>query len=92
MQAAGNPVTMLRNLQSGPNVYPGGAARIHQLAGRDPGVAEDLRPVQPVVPHGGPSVEGPDALKLLSHLGVNRFAGFAVGQSETVRAVQPRAT
>ena len=35
-------------------------------------------------------VEGPDVLRLLSDLGVNTFANFAVEQGEAVRRVQPR--
>ena len=81
--AAGNPVEMLRNPQTGPNVYPGRAARIHQLARRDAGLAEDLRALQPVVPHGRPGGRrARTPLKLLTHLGVNSFAGFAVDKAK----------
>ena len=59
LRSTESPVELLRNSQAGPNVYPGVPAGIHQLARRAAGLAADLRPVQPVVPHGRPGGRGP---------------------------------
>lgn len=73
---AESPVELLRNAKAGPNVYPGVPAeftnwRDEQRAWQESCVLfnlsyhmNDLR------------VEGPDALRLLSHLAVNSFDGF----------------
>ena len=45
-------------------------------------MAADVRALQPVVPHGRSRGEGPDALKLLSHLAVNSFEGFGVDRAK----------
>jgi len=77
-----NPVDMLRNSQAGPNVYPGVPAeytnwRDEQWAWQNTAVLfnqsyhmADLL------------VEGPDALKLLSYLGINSMKGFAVDKAK----------
>src|ERR1700761_5582079 len=77
LQASGNIVELLRNQQVGPNVYPGVPAeysnwRDEQRAWQQTCVLfnqsyhmADLR------------VAGKDALKLLTHLGINSFKGFA---------------
>ncbi|MEX2524012.1 MAG: aminomethyl transferase family protein [Gammaproteobacteria bacterium] len=82
IKSNGNPVDMLRNLQSGPNVYPGVPPeytnwRDEQQAWQETCVLfnqsyhmADLR------------LEGPDALKLLSDLGVNSFKGFTVDKAK----------
>jgi syringate O-demethylase len=82
LAAAGNPVHLLRNQQTGPNVYPGVPAeftnwRDEQWAWQNTCVLfhqsyhmADLL------------VEGPDALRLLSELGVNSFANFAVDKAK----------
>jgi syringate O-demethylase len=82
LQASGNIVSLLRNMQTGPNVYPGVPAeftnwRDEQQAWRKTCVlfhqsyhmAELL-------------VEGPDALKLLTRLATNSFENFAVNQAK----------
>ena len=82
MQAAGGPVEMLRHSQAGPNVYPGVQAeytnwRDEQWAWQNAAILfnqsfhmADLL------------VEGPDALKLLSYLGVNSMKGFGVNKAK----------
>ena len=82
LQKAGNPVDMLRNSQAGPNVYPGVPAeytnwRDEQWAWQNTAVLfnqsyhmADLL------------VEGPDALKLLSYLGINSMKGFTVDKAK----------
>ena len=50
-------------------------------------VARDVRAPRPVAPHDRPVLRGPDALRLLSDLGVNRFATFHVGRAKQFIAV-----
>jgi syringate O-demethylase len=82
IQAAGNPVEMLRNSQTGPNVYPGVPPeftnwRDEQQAWQRSCVLfnlsfhmADLR------------VEGRDAVKLLSHLGINTFKNLPLDRAK----------
>ena len=53
LASAESPVELLRNSQAGPNVFPA-CRRVHQLARRATGLAGDLRPLRPVVPHDRP--------------------------------------
>ena len=78
-----SPVELLRNSQAGPNVYPGCAGRVHELARRAARLAEDVRPLQPVATT-WPTWpwRAPTRSKLLSHLAVNSFAGFAVDKAK----------
>ena len=82
LKAVGNPVTMLRNSQIGAYVYPVVPSRILELARRTARLARKRRTVRPVAPHGRAYVKGPDALKLLSHLGTNSFANFPVNRAK----------
>ena len=82
LQSAGNPVDMLRNLQNGPNVYPGVPPeftnwRDEQQAWQDTCVLFNQSYHMADL-----ALEGPDALKLLSDLGVNSFKGFAVDKAK----------
>jgi syringate O-demethylase len=82
LASAESPVELLRNSQTGPNVYPGVPPeytnwRDEQLAWQHTCVLfnqsfhmADL------------AVEGPDALTLLSRLGVNTFEGFGVDMAK----------
>src|SRR5436305_600092 len=89
LQGAGNPVTLLRNSQIGAYVYPVVPSeysnwRDEQKAWRDTCVlfdqshhmAEQL-------------VEGPDALKLFSHLATNSFAKFPVDRAKQFAPCTP---
>ena len=89
LQSAGNPVQMLRNSQIGAYVYPVVPSeysnwRDEQRAWRDCCVlfdqshhmAEQL-------------VEGPDALKLFSHLATNSFANFPVDRAKQFAPCTP---
>ncbi len=72
----GNPIEMLRNAQAGPNVYPGVPPeftnwRDEQEAWQKACVLFDLSYHMVDL-----TLEGPDALKLLSYLGFNSFQGF----------------
>ena len=88
LHQAGSPVRMLRESQMGPYVYPIPAEfsnwRDEQRAWRD-GVAlldqsfhmTDLY------------VEGPDALRLLSYLGINSFANFGRDKAKQLVTCSP---
>jgi glycine cleavage system aminomethyltransferase T len=77
-----SPVELLRNAPVGPNVYPGVPAeftnwRDEQLAWQRTCVLFNQSYHMAEL-----AVEGPDALDLLSSLGVNSFAGFAPGKAK----------
>jgi len=82
LDSAESPVELLRNSQAGPNVYPGVPAefsnwRNEQLAWQNTCVLFNQSYHMADL-----AVEGPDALKLLSQLGVNSFNGFAVDKAK----------
>jgi vanillate/3-O-methylgallate O-demethylase len=82
LQSAGNPVTMLRNSQIGAYVYPVVPTeysnwRDEQLAWRETAVLFDQSHHMFNL-----YVEGPDALKMLSHLATNSFANFPVNRAK----------
>jgi vanillate/3-O-methylgallate O-demethylase len=82
LKAAGNPVAMLRNSQIGAYVYPVVPSefsnwRDEQRAWRESAVLFDQ--CHHMVEQ---YVEGPDALKMLSHLGTNSFANFPVDRAK----------
>jgi glycine cleavage system aminomethyltransferase T len=77
-----SPVDMLRNAQAGPNVYPGVPAeysnwRDEQLAWQNTCVLYNQSYHMAEL-----AVEGPDALELLTRLGVNSFATFGPGKAK----------
>jgi syringate O-demethylase len=89
LQSAGNPVDMLRNSQAGPNVYPGVQPeytnwRDEQWAWQNTAVLFNQSYHMADL-----AVEGPDALRLLSELGVNSFKGFAVDKAKQFVPVTP---
>ena len=82
IKASGNPVTMLRNSQIGAYVYPVVPSeysnwRDEQRAWRESAVLFDQSHHMANL-----YVEGPDALKMLSHLGTNSFANFPVNRAK----------
>ena len=82
LQSAGNVVELLRNQQTGPNVYPGVPAeftnwRDEQWAWQHSCVLYNQSYHMVDL-----AVEGPDALTMLNHLGVNSFKGFAVDKAK----------
>ncbi len=82
LQAAENPVDMLRNSQIGAYVYPVVPAefsnwRDEQRAWRETAVLFDQSHHMANL-----YVEGPDALKMLSHLATNSFAKFPVNRAK----------
>jgi syringate O-demethylase len=82
LQSAGNVVELLRNQQTGPNVYPGVPAeftnwRDEQWAWQHSCVLYNQSYHMVDL-----AVEGPDALAMLNHLGINSFKGFAVDKAK----------
>jgi vanillate/3-O-methylgallate O-demethylase len=82
LTAVGNPVTLLRNSQIGAYVYPVVPTeysnwRDEQRAWRETAVLFDQSHHMVNL-----YVEGPDALKLLSHLAINSFAKFPVNRAK----------
>ena len=82
IQAAGDPVTLLRNQQTGPNVYPGVPPEYTNWRDETQAWQKTCVLFNQSYHMADLLVEGPDALKLLSHLGVNSFAGFAVDKAK----------
>ena len=82
LRAAQSPVEMLRNAQAGPNVYPGVPSEYSNW--RDEQVAWQRTCVlfNQSYHMAELGVQGPDALALLSRLGVNSFANFGAGKAK----------
>ena len=80
LQAAGNPVTMLRNSQIGAYVYPVVPTefsnwRTEQRAWRDTAVLFDQSHHMAEI-----TIKGPDALKLCSYSTINSFNNFGLAR------------
>ena len=82
IQAAGNPVTLLRNQQTGPNVYPGVPPEYTNWRDETQAWQKTCVLFNQSYHMADLLVEGPDALKLLSRLGVNSFNGYAVDKAK----------
>ena len=81
LQAAGGAVEMARNSQIGPYVYPAVPAefsnwRDEQIAWRETSALFDQSHHMTDL-----TIEGPGVIDLLSAVGVNTFANFAVGKA-----------
>ncbi|MBI2994760.1 MAG: aminomethyl transferase family protein [Gammaproteobacteria bacterium] len=76
MQAAGGPVKLLRNSQSGPNVYPVVPLEYSNWRDEQRAWQETCILFNQSYHMTDMYVEGPDTLKLLTALGVNSFKGF----------------
>src|SRR6516225_2406870 len=82
IQAAGNPVALLRNSKTGPNVYPGVPPEFTNW--RDEQEAWQKTCVLFTLSYhmADLAVEGRDAVKLLSQLGINTFKNFGVDKAK----------
>ena len=77
-----SPVELLRNSQAGPNVYPGVPAEFTNWRDEQTAWQETCVLFDQSYHMSDLAVEGPDALELLSRLGVNSFEGFAVDRAK----------
>jgi vanillate/3-O-methylgallate O-demethylase len=89
LQSVGNPVTLVRNSQIGPYVYPKVPGeftnwRDEQHAWREACCLFDQSHHMTDL-----YVRGPDAIRLLSDTGVNSFANFEVNKAKQFVAVTP---
>jgi syringate O-demethylase len=75
-------VELLRNAQVGPNVYPGVPAEFTNWRDEQRAWQETCVLYNQSYHMAELMVEGPDALKLLSSLGVNSFATFEPGKAK----------
>jgi syringate O-demethylase len=82
INAAGNPVDMLRNSQAGPNVYPGVQAEYTNWRDEQQAWQKTAVLFNQSYHMADLAVEGPDAFKLLNYLGVNSFKGFEVNKAK----------
>lgn len=76
LQATGNPVKLLRNSQTGPYVYPVIPSEFSNWRDEQRAWQETCVLFNQSYHMTDMYVEGPDALRLLSDLGVNGFKGF----------------
>ncbi|MFQ5661464.1 MAG: aminomethyl transferase family protein [Gammaproteobacteria bacterium] len=82
LQNAGSPVELLRNLRTGPNVYPGVPPEFTNWLDEQQAWQETCVLFNQSYHMADLSVQGPDALKLLSYLGVNSFRNFTVDKAK----------
>jgi vanillate/3-O-methylgallate O-demethylase len=80
--AVDSPVELLRNAQAGPNVYPGVPAEFSNWRDEQRAWQETCVLFNQTYHMAELALEGPDALQLLSKLGVNSFATFAPGKAK----------
>ena len=76
INSVGNPVDLLRNSQSGPNVYPVVPPEYTNWRDEQRAWQETCVLFNQSYHMTDMYVEGPDALQLLSNLGINSFKGF----------------
>jgi glycine cleavage system aminomethyltransferase T len=78
LQGAGNIVHFLRNMQSGPNVYPGVPPEYTNWRDEQQSWQRTCVLYNQSYHMAELALEGPDALKLLTKLGVNTFSNFKI--------------
>lgn len=82
MQVTRSPVEFLRNQQTGPNAYPGVPAEYSNWRDEQRAWQETCVLFNQSYHMADLLVEGRDALKLLSYLGVKSFENFAVDKAK----------
>lgn len=82
ISGSGNIVELLRNQQTGPNVYPGVPAEYTNWRLEQQGWQQSCVLFNQSYHMVDLLVEGPDAFKLLNYLGVNSFKGFTVDKAK----------
>ena len=89
LESTNNIVDLLRNQQTGPNVYPGVPAEYSNWRDEQHAWQQTCVLFNQSYHMADLLVEGPDALKLLSYLGVNTFKNFAVDKAKQLIACTP---
>ncbi|MBV9604772.1 MAG: aminomethyltransferase family protein [Solirubrobacterales bacterium] len=82
LRTVDSTVQMLRNAQVGPNVYPGVPAEYTNWRDEQQAWQKTCVLFNQSFHMAELAVRGPDAMKLLSRLGVNTFANFAVDKAK----------
>lgn len=82
LQAVRNPVELLRNSQIGPYVYPVVPSEFTNWRDEQRAWQETCVLFNQSFHMTDMYIKGPDALKLLSHLGINSFADFEVNRAK----------
>lgn len=82
LQGVGSPVELLRNSQIGPYVYPVVPAEFTNWRDEQRAWQESCALFNQSYHMTDMYIEGPDALKLLSDLGINSFKNFAVNKAK----------
>jgi syringate O-demethylase len=82
LEGAGDRVALLRNQQTGPNVYPGVPSEFTNWRDEQQAWQRTCVLFNQSYHMADLAVQGPDALRLLSDLGVNSFDGFAVDRAK----------
>ena len=82
LTAAGSPVELLRNSPAGPNVYPGVPAEFTNWRDEQQAWQRTCVLFNQSYHMAELAVSGPDALPLLSRLGVNSFGSFPVDRAK----------
>jgi glycine cleavage system aminomethyltransferase T len=89
LRAAGNPVAMLRNSQIGPYAFPVVKSEFTNWRDEQRAWKESCALFDQSHHMTDLHLEGPDALKLLTDLGVNSFRTFKVNQAKQFVACNP---
>jgi glycine cleavage system aminomethyltransferase T len=89
IQAAANPVELLRNQQTGPNAYPGVPAEYTNWRDEQNAWQRTCVLFNQSYHMADLLVEGPDAGTLLSYLGVNSFRDFPVDRAKQFVSCTP---
>lgn len=82
LQASGNIVEVLRNQQTGPNVYPGVPPEYTNWRHEQQGWQQSCVLFNQSYHMVDLLVEGPDAFRMLNYLGINSFKGFTVDKAK----------
>ena len=89
LQAHGNTVDLLRNVQSGPRNYPGTPAEYTNWRDEQRAWAETAALFNQTHHMSELEVRGPDAAKMLSYLAVNSFANMQPDRAKQFVSVSP---
>ncbi|MEO6215604.1 MAG: aminomethyl transferase family protein, partial [Sphingomonas sp.] len=89
LDTSGDIVKLLRNQQSGPNVYPGVPAEYSNWRNEQQAWANSCVLFNQSFHMVDLAVEGPDAFAMLNHLGVNSFKNFVPDRAKQFVPVTP---